>query len=131
MAQLIAKWVISCENCSNKIRVDHTLLRPSPQDSSEHATVTGDNQIILFAEVRLSCGSGKNQSHVRVIRYFFDYPKVNKYVKKTARVINNTMVKHTYLLTTDQPLPCFQVVKEEAEVLRTIEHATVKNSQSI
>ena len=69
-------------------------------------------------------------------RYLFAYPTPHQDAKTYAKVLNNTMTKHDYLLTTLISDKCTafmsHVIKGVAGVLgSTLKHATTKHAQTI
>ena len=138
MAKLIRQWVMSCEQCISKSRVDDRLSRPPLQNPNEHITAPEDAmQKDLVPEMPPSGGYENIVTAMDVFsRFLFAYPTSKQDVKTIARVIFNIMTKHAYLPTTiisyKGSVFMSQVIKELAEVLGiTPKHATTKHAQTI
>ena len=123
MAKLIRQWVMSCEQCITESPVKDRLIRPTLQNPSEYIAAPEDAmQIDLVPELPPSGGFENIVTAMDVFsRYLFAYPTFSQDAKTIARVINNIMTKHAYLLTTvisDRgSVFMSQVIKEVAEVL--------------
>ena len=138
MAQLVRKWVISCEQCIRESRMDPSLTRPALQNPNEHITAPEDAiQIDLVPELPPSGGYENIVTAMDVFsRYLFAYPTANQDAKTIAKVLINIMTKHAYLPTTliSDKRTAFtsHVIKEVAGVLGvTLKHATTKHAQTI
>ena len=138
MAQVIREWVISCEQCIRKSRIDPSLTRPPLQNPNEHITEPEDAiQIDLVPELPPSGGYENIVTAMDVFsRYLFAYPTANQDPKTIAKVLINIMTKHAYLPTTlisDKGTAFTSlVIKEVAGVLGvTLKHATTKHAQTI
>ena len=138
MAQLIREWVISCEQCIIKSRIDRSLTRPPLQNPNEHITAPEDAmQIDLVPELPPSCGYTKIVTAMDVFsRYLFAYPTSNQDANTLAKVLISIMTKQAYLPTTlisDKGTAFMShVIKEVAGVLGiTLKHATTKHAQTI
>ena len=135
-AQLIRKWVISCEQCIRETRIDRGLT--PLQNPNEHVTAPEDAmQIDLVPELPPSGGYTNIVTAMDVFsRYLFAYPTSNQDGKTIAKVLINIMTKHVYLPTTlisDKGTAFMShVIKEVAGVLGiTLKHATTKHAQTI
>ena len=102
MAQLIRKWVMSCEKCIRESRIDRSFTRVPLQNPNEHITAPEDAmQIDLVPELPPSGGYENNVTAMDVFsRYLFAYPASNQDAKTIAKVLINIMTKHAYLPTT-------------------------------
>ena len=136
-AQLIREWVMSCEQCIRKSRIDRSLTRPPLQNPNEHITAPGDAmQYDLVPELPPSGGHENIVTAMDVFsRNFFAYPTANQDAKTIAKVLINIMTKHAYLptkLITDKGTAFMShVLKEVAGVLGiTLKHATTKHAQT-
>ena len=137
-AQLIREWVMSCEQCIRESRIDRSFIRPPLQNPNEHITAPENAmQIDSVPELPPTGGYENTVTAMDVFsRYLFAYPTSNQDAKKIAKVLNNIMTKHAYLLTTlisDEGTAFMsQVIKEVAGVLGiTLKHATTKHAQTI
>ena len=71
MEQLIRKWVMSCEYCIKKSRIDNRITRPALQNPSEHITEPEDTlQTDLDSQLQ---ASGGNQNIVAAKDVFSRY----------------------------------------------------------
>ena len=138
MAQLIRKWVMSCEQCIRESRIDRSLTRPPPQNPNEHITAPEDAmQSDLVPELPPSGGYENIVTAMDVFsRYLFAYPTSNQDAKTLAKVLIHIMTKHAYLPTTlisDKGTAFMSYVsKEVAGVLGiTLKQATTKHAQTI
>ena len=138
MAQLIREWVMSCEQCIKKSRIDRHLTLPPVQNPNEHFTAPEDAmQIDLVPELPPSGGYENIVTAMDVFsRYVFAYPTSNQDAKTIAKVLFNIMTMHAYLATTlisDKGTAFMSnVIKEVAGVLGvTLKHATTKHAQTI
>ena len=138
MAQLIREWVVSCEQCIRKSRIDPSLTLPPLQNPNEHITAPEDAiQIDLVPELPPSGGYENIVTAMDVFsRYLFAYPTANQDAKTIAKVLITIMTKHAYLSTTliSDKGTAFtsHVIKEVAGVLGvTLKHATTKHAQTI
>ena len=138
MAQLIREWVMSCEQCIRKPRIDGSLARRPLQNPNEHITAPEDAmQIDLVPELPPSGGYENIVTAMDVFsRFLIAYPTSNQDAKTIAKVLINIMTKHAYLPTTlisDEGTAFMsQVIKEVTGVLGiTLKHATTKHAQAI
>ena len=138
MAQLIREWVVSCEQCNRKPRIDRSLTHLPLQNPNEHITAPEDAmQIDLVPELPPSGGYGNIVTAMDVFsRSLFAYPTSNQDAKTIAKVLINIMTKHAYLPTTliSEKGTAFMshVIKEVAGVLAiTLKHATTKHAKTI
>ena len=138
MAQLIREWVMSCEHCVKKSRIDRSFTRTPLQKPNEHVIAPEDAiHIDLVPELPPSGGYENIVTAMDVFsRYLFAYPTSNRDAKTTAKVLINFMTKHDYLPTTliSDKFTAFMshVIKEVASVLGiTLKHATTKHAQTI
>ena len=138
MAQLTREWVISCEQCIRKSRIDRSFTRLPLQNPNEHITAPEDAmQVDLVPELPPSGGYQNIATAMDVFsRFLFAYPTSNQDSKTIAEVLSNIMTKHAYLPTTlisDKGTALMSyVIKEVAGVLGiTLKHATTKHAQTI
>ena len=138
MAQLIREWVMSCEQCIKKSRIDCSLTGPTLQNRNKHITAPEDAmQIDLVPELPPSGGYENIVTAMDVFsRYVFAYPTANEDAKTIAKVLTNIMTKRAYTPTTliSHKGTAFMshVIKEVAGVLGiTLKHATSKHAQTI
>ena len=138
MAQLIREWVMSCEQCIKKSRIDRSLTRRPLQNPNEHITAPENStQIDLVRDLPPSGGYENIVTAMDVFsRYLFAYPTSNKDDKTIATESNIIITKHAYLPTTliSDKRTAFMshVIKEVAGVLGiTLKHATTKHAQTI
>ena len=137
MEKLIRQWVMSCEQCIRKSRVDDRLTRPALQNPSENITAPGDAmQIDLVPDLPPSGGYENIVTAMDVFsRYLFASFISSQDAKTIEKVIINIMTKHAYLPTTiisdKGSVFMSQVIKEVAEFLGiTLQHATTKHAQT-
>ena len=142
MAQLIRKWVLSCEQCIKesriRSRIRNKLIRSSRQNPSQH--ITGPEEAMKIHLVPELLRSGCHQNNVKAMdvfsRYLVTYPTTNQVAKTVARVTINILTKHAYLPTTiisDKGSAFLShVMKERADVPGiTLEHSTTKHGLTI
>ena len=93
LAQLIKEWVMSCEQCIRKSRIDRSLTRPSLQNPNEHITAPKDAmQCDLVPELPPSVGYENIVTAMDVFSgYLFAYPTSNWDGKTIAKVSINIM----------------------------------------
>ena len=137
-ARLIREWVLSCEQCLRKSRINPRLTRPPLQNPNEYINAPEDEmQIDLVAGLPPSGGYENIVTAIDVFsRYLFAYPTSNQDAKTVAKVLINIMTKHAYVPTTlisDKGTAFTStVIKEVAGVLGiTLKHATTKHAQTI
>ena len=99
MAQLIREWVMSCEQCIRKSRIDRSFTRLSLHNPNQHITAPEDAmQIDLVPELPPSGGYEDIVTAMDLFpRYIFAYPTSNQDAKTIAKVLINIMTKHAYL----------------------------------
>ena len=138
MAQQIREWVLSCEQCLRKSRINPRLTRPPLQNLNEYITAPEDAmQIDLVPGIPPSGGYENIVTGIDVFsRYVFAYPTSNQDAKKVAKVIISIMTKHVYLPTTlisdEGTALTSNIIREVARVLGiTLKHATTKHAQTI
>ena len=138
IAQLIRKWVMSCEQCIRESRSDRSLTRPPLQNPNEYITAPEDaRQIDLVPELPPSGGYEYIVTAMDVFsRYLFAYPTSNQDSKTIAKFLIDIMTRHAYLPTTlisDKGTAFMShVIKEVAGVLGiTLKHASIKHAQTI
>ena len=138
MAQLIREWVMSCEQCIRKSRIDRSFTRHPMQSPNEHVTAPEDAmQFDLVPELLPSGGYENIVTAMDVFsRYLFPYPASNQDAQTIAKVLNNIMTKHPYLQTTlisDKGTAFMShVIEEVAGVLGiTLKHASTKHAQTV
>ena len=93
MAQQIREWVMSCEQCIRKSRIDRSLTHLPLQNPNEHITAPEDAmQIDLVPELPPSGGNENIVTAMDVFsRYLFAYPTSNQDAKTIAKVLINIM----------------------------------------
>ena len=98
MAQLIMKWVMSCEQRIRESRIDRSLTRPPLQNPNEHITVPEDAmQIDMVPELPPSGGYENIVTAMDVFsRYSFSYTTSNQNATTIPKVLLNIMTKHAY-----------------------------------
>ena len=138
MAQFIREWVMSCEQCIRKSRIDRSLTHPPLQNPNEHITAPVDAmKTDLVPELPTSGGYESIVTAMDVFsRYFFAYRTSNHSAETIANVLIDIMTKHAYIPTTlisDKDTAFMSnVIKEVAGVLGiTLKHATTKHAQTI
>ena len=138
MAQLIRKWVMSCEQCLRESRINPQLTRRPRKNPNEYNTAPEDAmQIDLVPGLPPSGGFESIVTAMDVFsRYLFAYPASNQDAKTIAKMIINIMTKHAFIPTTlisDKGTAFMSHVnKEVAGVFgNTPKHATTKHAQTI
>ena len=138
MAQLVREWVLSCEQCLRKSRINPRLTRPPVQNPNQYITAPEDDiQIDLVPGLPPSGGYENIVTDIDVFsRFLFTYPTSNQDAKTVAEVIINIITKHAYLptiLISDKGTAFTSIVfKEVAGVLGiALKHATTKHAQTI
>ena len=137
MAQLIRKWVMSCEQFNRELRINPRVTRPPLENPNEYITAPeAAMQIDLVTGLPLS-HDFENIVRARDVfsRSLFSYPTAIKDGKTIAKVINNIKTKHAYIPTTlisDKGTAFMShVIKEVAGVPDiTLKHATTKQAQT-
>ena len=129
---------MSCEQCIRETRIDGILTRLPLHNPNDHITAPEDAlQINLVPELPPSGGYEKFVIALHMFScYLFVYPTSNQDTKTIAKIIINTMAKHTYLPTTliSNKGSSFvsHLIKEVAGVVDiTQKHATTKHARSI
>ena len=102
MAQLIRRWVMSCEQFLRESRVDDRLTQPALQNPREHITATEEAiHFDLLPELPPSAGYENVVTAMDVFsRYLFANPTSSQDAKTIAKVKINILTKHSYLPTT-------------------------------
>ena len=133
MAQLIRKWVMSCEQCVEKSRIDSRLTRQPLKNSNKHNTGSENaRQIDWVPEPPPFSGFENKVTAMDMFSgYLFAYPTSGQEAKTIPRVKVKILNKHAYLptmiISDRKSVFVFQVVKEVAEILCIIlQHATTK-----
>ena len=102
MTQLIREWVLSCDHCLRKPRINPRLTHPPLQNPNEY--ITAPKNAIRIDLVPGLPPSGGYENIVTAIdvfsRYLFAYPTSNQDAKTVAQVLINIMTNHAYLPTT-------------------------------
>ena len=136
MAQLIRKWVISCEKCIRELKINTQLTRPPLQNPNEHI-IAPEDAMQLVSGLPPSGGYENIVTAMDVFsRYSFAYPTSKQDATTIAKVITNISTKHAYLpktLISDKGTAfTSHVTKEVAGVLGiTLKHATTKHAHTI
>ena len=101
-AQLMRKWVMSCEQCITASQNDRSFSRSTLHNPIEHLTALENAmQFDLLPEITPSGGYEKIVTAMDVFsRYLIAYRTSNQGAKTIAKVINNIMTKHAYSPTT-------------------------------
>ena len=138
MAKHVKKWVESCETCARDKRVPNNTITPELLNRPEWNLGPEDAmQIDLLPNLPTSGAYQTVKTAIDVFsRYLFAYPLVEATVTNVAKVIIDTMTKHSYLPTTlftDKGTAFTSTIKAEiTQILSiTLKCATTKHPQTI
>ena len=102
MAQLIIKWVTSCDQCVKESRINNKFKHQPLQNPNDYITgPENTNQVDLVTELPPSGGYEDFVTGMNVFsRYLFAYSTPSQHAKLITRFIFNNMTKHAYWATT-------------------------------
>ena len=138
MAKHVKKWVEGCETCARDKRVPNNAITSELLNLSEWDLGPEDAmQIDLLPNLPTSGGYQTVMTAIDVFsRYLFAYPLIEATATNVAKVVIDTMTKHSYLpttLDTDKGSAfTTTIIAEITQILGiTLKCATTKHPQTI